>query len=59
MSIKQEMHCSDLALLNNCALHSFLRCALLILKCVIMWAAEHKIQGIWLVIVVFGILLKI
>lgn len=42
MSITQEMQCSDLALLNNCAVHNFFASVLLILICVIMWAAEQK-----------------
>lgn len=58
MSITQEMHCSYPALLNNRAVHNFLRSLLLILICMIMWPAEHETQVICLVIVVFCIKLK-
>lgn len=50
MSITQEMDCSYPALLNNCAMHSFLRNLLLILICIIMWHTEHKTQVICVVI---------
>lgn len=58
MSITQGMHCSYPALLNNCAVHRFLRSLLLILVCIIMWPTEHKTQVICLVIAAFCIKLK-